>query len=98
MSQDEDKKMTPQEFREQGYLQEVNRRFLHPLGLSLQVIKDEDGTERFGALGDRRNSPEGLLFAEGMINPEWAERIHREGEKKYDMRYKKYGWYTQPYK
>lgn len=25
------------EFREQGYLQELNRRFLHPLGLALEV-------------------------------------------------------------
>jgi hypothetical protein len=31
-----------------------------------------------------------------MLNPEWVpSRIHREGATKYDMRYRKSGWYTQ---
>lgn len=30
-------------FRGQGYLQEVNRRFLHPLGLALEVTVVDDG-------------------------------------------------------
>lgn len=31
------KRMPVNEFRDDGYLQEVNRRFLHPLGLALEV-------------------------------------------------------------
>jgi hypothetical protein len=36
------------EFREKGYLQELNRQFLHPLGLALEVVIHEDGTESLG--------------------------------------------------
>ncbi len=36
------KKINIKEFREFGYLQEVNRRFLHPLGLALEVVIDDD--------------------------------------------------------
>ena len=32
----EQKYMPIKEFRERGYLQELNRRFLHPLGLALE--------------------------------------------------------------
>ena len=31
-------KIDVKEFREKGYLQELNRRFLHPLGLALEII------------------------------------------------------------
>ncbi len=36
------------EFREKGYLQEVNRRFFHPLGLALEIIIKDDKIERLG--------------------------------------------------
>jgi hypothetical protein len=32
------------EFREIGFLQELNRQFLHPLGLALETAQDECGT------------------------------------------------------
>lgn len=32
--------MDPAEFREEGYLQEVNRRFFHPLGLAVEMLFD----------------------------------------------------------
>jgi hypothetical protein len=32
------KYISPEEFREEGYLQEVNRRFLHPLGLAIEMV------------------------------------------------------------
>ena len=35
------------EFREQGYLQELNRTFLHPLGMALYITLDEDGNEKY---------------------------------------------------
>jgi hypothetical protein len=31
--------MSGDEFREKGYLQEVNRRFFHPLGIALAAIR-----------------------------------------------------------
>jgi hypothetical protein len=36
------KRMSVKEFREAGYLQELNRRFLHPLGLALEVVVNEE--------------------------------------------------------
>lgn len=56
------KKINIKEFRELGYLQEVNRLFFHPLGLSLEIIQDEDGTEELDGIGDYRTSTEGLYF------------------------------------
>lgn len=92
------KRMTTKEFREQGYLQELNRRFLHPLGLALEVKLNEDGSESFGEVWDSREDPEGMMFGPGMIDFEKARRIHEEGEAKYAVRYARYGWYTQPYR
>lgn len=49
------------EFREKGYLQELNRRFLHPLGLALEVQID-DGNEILGGIWDYRDDEEGILY------------------------------------
>ncbi|MFW6219333.1 MAG: hypothetical protein ACOC33_00565 [bacterium] len=55
------KRMDIKEFREKGYLQEVNRRFLHPLGLALEVLMDEE-EEKLGGVWDFRDDPEGLYY------------------------------------
>jgi len=56
-------RMPVKEFRELGILQELNRQFLHPLGLALEVEQPEDGSaERFGGIWDYRGDPEGLMF------------------------------------
>lgn len=57
------KYLTVKEFREKGYLQELNRQFLHPLGLSLAIMIDEEtGKETFGNIWDCREDPEGIIF------------------------------------
>lgn len=56
------KHMDIKEFREKGYLQELNRRFLHPLGLGLEIVIDADGNETIGGVWDYRDDPEGLIF------------------------------------
>jgi hypothetical protein len=56
------KRINIKEFREKGYLQEVNRQLLHPLGLALEVIITEDGTESLGGVWDYRQDPEGLIY------------------------------------
>jgi hypothetical protein len=56
------KRIDIKEFRENGYLQELNRRFLHPLGLALEIIQDEDGTEKLGGIWDYRNDEEGIYY------------------------------------
>ena len=61
------KRMNVAEFREFGYLQEVNRQFFHPLGLALEVLVDEEtGNERLGGIWDYREDPEGVIFADGI--------------------------------
>lgn len=35
---DDIKRIDAAEFQAEGYLQEVNRRFLHPLGLALEAV------------------------------------------------------------
>ncbi len=58
------KRISIVEFRKLGYLQEVNRQFLHPLGLALEVVIEEDGSERLGGIWDSREDPEGFLYDE----------------------------------
>jgi hypothetical protein len=49
------------EFRERGYLQEVNRQFFHPLGLALEIVS-EDGIEKLGGIWDYRDDEEGIYY------------------------------------
>lgn len=50
------------EFRKFGYLQELNRRFLHPLGLALEVIVSDEGEEKLGGIWDYRDAAEGIYY------------------------------------
>lgn len=61
------KRMSIKEFRESGLLQEINRLFLHPLGLALEIIIEEDGTEKLGGIWDYREHPEGILYGQEVI-------------------------------
>jgi hypothetical protein len=56
------KKIDIKEFREKGYLQELNRRFLHPLGLALSIIINDDGTEVLSDIWDYREDEEGIYY------------------------------------
>lgn len=64
----EPERMNIKEFREEGYLQELNRQFLHPLGLALEVIQNDDGSEELGGIWDSREDPEGIYY--DLHNPE----------------------------
>ena len=95
------KTMSVKEFRELGYLQEINRRFLHPLGLALEVeIDDETGEERFGRIWDYREDPEGIVFGDDIVSkPEFAEkakRVREEMLKHESARLRKFGFVIQP--
>lgn len=56
------KKMDIREFREKGYLQELNRNFLHPLGLALEINIDSGGKEILGGIWDYREDEEGIYY------------------------------------
>jgi hypothetical protein len=55
--------MDPLEFKRLGYLQEVNRRLLHRLGLALALVADDaEGTNAQIVILDDRADDEGWLF------------------------------------
>lgn len=60
------KVMSAKEFTKSGYLQEVNRRFFHPLGLAMSVERDKDNDDecyyKFFSIIDSRDDPEGFIF------------------------------------
>jgi len=49
-------------FVELGYLQEVNRGFLHPLGLALEATEFVDGCCELSGVWDYRGDAEGMLY------------------------------------
>jgi len=66
------------EFREKGYLQELNRQFLHPLGLALEVIvNDETGEETLGGIWDYREDLEGIHY--GLDDPSFTSNERLAG-------------------
>jgi len=78
------KRMAVKKFRESGFLQELNRQFLHPLGLALEVVVNEDGNESFGEVWDCRDDVEGIIFAEfstsDVARSELIEEMQRSKE------------------
>ncbi len=68
--------MDLKEFREKGYLQELNRCFLHPLGLALEMVIEDDGTYRLGGIWDYRH--EGISFADGVVQQHKIDFVSRE--------------------
>ena len=95
------KQMSIKKFCEEGYLQEVNRRILHPLGLALQVVTDESGNETLYGVWDARDDPEGIIF-DGFIAGEKSfkeniEAIDSELDAKRKVREKLFGFYLQPH-
>lgn len=92
----EPKKMSVKEFRELGYLQELNRRFLHPLGLALEVVVEKDGSERFGEVWDSRDDPEGFVYGPNTLEPKKAQWVHAEQTKRERERFKRLGFIIQP--
>lgn len=93
---DEPKKMSIAEFREQGYLQELNRQFLHPLGLALEVVREGDGTERLGGVWDYRDDPEGMIYGPNMIDAGKTQTIFERARNMAVTRKEKLGFFIQP--
>lgn len=86
------------EFRRLGYLQELNRKFLHPLGMALSVKTDDYG-EYFDVIWDERTDPEGIRYDDDMIDDEFIERakyLEAEFARRAAVRYKKLGYVIQP--
>lgn len=83
------------EFRREGYLQELNRLFLHPLGLAIETVVAEDGTERLGGVWDYRKDRDGILFGDKDLAP-LALRIQALWDAREPDRIAALGWMVQP--
>lgn len=88
--------MEVEEFWREGYLQELNRQFLHPLGLALEVSQADDGTVTLGGIWDCRDDPEGIIFVDDGPDPEKAKRIEQESSVKALLREAALGYVIQP--
>lgn len=91
----------PREFQEAGYLLEVNRQFLHPLGLALFIgpcdPDDRDGEWGYGVL-DARADLEGYMFAElDDADRAKASRVAHDAEQRAAVRLAKLGYVVQPF-
>lgn len=85
------------EFRALGFIQEINRRLLHPCGLALEVIVDkETGEEKFGGVWDYREDPEGMLYAEGVIDENKITSVADLFFSKAQYRRDTFGYFIQP--
>lgn len=91
------KRIPIKEFRALGFIQEINRQLLHPCGLALEVILNkETGEETLGGVWDYRDDPEGLRFAEGVIDPEKARSVYHLFHSKAHQRTDNLGYLVQP--
>lgn len=89
--------MNIREFQEAGYLQEVNRQFLHPLGLALSIeFNDENDCWRLYGIWDYRDDPEGIIFDHGILKQVKADRVHAEQVGKAIARIRRFGFIVQP--
>lgn len=94
--------MSVDEFRRIGLVQEINRQFLHPLGMALSVIIDDETgvTTGFGDIWDYRDDPEGLEYAADDIQSQDTYdkaaivTVMQENARK--RRTERLGYYVQP--
>jgi hypothetical protein len=84
------------EFRAAGYLAEVNRRILHPLGLALTVEADEQGALRLAGVQDHREDPEGVYFADPRNLAGKAAKVAAEERRRRPAREAALGYWVQP--
>ena len=90
------KELSVEEFWKLGFLQEVNRKLLHPCGLALEISIEDDGSFKFGRIWDYREDPEGIAFGADMIDPEKVAYVARLMRDKAALRAEKFGDTIQP--
>lgn len=77
------------EFVDEGFLQEANRKFFHPLGLALGLQFDEnDEPTRKAVIWDYRGDPEGMFFGEGVATIEKMHNVEELKQRKLSYRLK----------
>jgi len=98
-------RMDVKEFVELGYLQELNRRFLYPLGLGMTyAIPDEDDPNQdwyLSSVIDVRDDPEGIVYAlsdsnDALISKAKFDYIESETKIRKKQRIAILGYWIQP--
>jgi hypothetical protein len=84
------------EFRELGYLQELNRKFLHPHGLALCIQVESDGAERLLGVVDYREDLEGMYFEENTLEASKTLRVKELEDARRGPREAALGYWVQP--
>lgn len=93
----ETQKMMPiGEFVDVGYLTELNRRFLHPLGLSLATEKDASGELKIAGVIDARDMLGGLVYDLTAEDIARAKRIRELERVRLLARVQRFGFVKQP--
>jgi hypothetical protein len=93
------KKISLKEFQNLGFVQEINRQFLHPRGLALSLIyDDENETYEFDGILDFRDEKDGTVFADLTTerHTEKAKTVQDALDKNTQERMKNFGWVIQP--
>lgn len=88
------KYMSIKEFSKQGYVHEINRMFLHPLGLALEVTNGPNDTWFISGVWDERDNPEGIHLQSP--NPDKVRRIYALQTQRATARVQALGYYHQP--
>lgn len=86
-------------FLEKGLLWKINRDFLHPLGLALEVKISETGEVEFGDVWDYRDDPDGILFNKENMQSgleSWLEFKRLYVDRKHNTRNQALGFVIQP--
>lgn len=101
------KYISAKEFRDEGYLQEANRRFFHPLGLALEMTWDSSGEESderafISGVWDFRDDPEGIYFTLDNVDFEEAfvakaENVQQQWINRRRPRVERLRFMVQPY-
>ena len=85
------------EFVDEGFLQEVNRQFFHPLGLALAVSYSDGKAVGLAGLWDYRDDPDGIYYADGHLpEADKAKGVEALRTKKAKKRHELLGWIIQP--
>ncbi len=94
---DDIKRIPIKEFQKLGFIQEINRRLLHPCGLALEVIIELDtGEATLGGVWDYRDDPEGIYFADEVLSRAKTKSVTDLFNSKLNHRREVFGHIIQP--
>ena len=88
------KRMLDDHFRSEGFLQEANRQWFHPRGLSLVMIKEGDMSGFI--VMDYRDCEGGPIFEDHILNKDKANHVNILFKQTLTDRLRLYGWVYQP--